>query len=486
MIILSLILFIALLIKCYNSLTIYQQSHYNNKYYLRYYFYRSIYDIPIVLISIILISTNNLNIKLSSSIYLLLYELIITRNYKKKLKLTKRIYRLIIILIPYLILNIFLFIYPLFNYGIILCFIISNLLESIINKKYLNKAIVKRTYFKKDVVAITGSFGKTTTKIFMACILDSLKPFYTQESYNTPMGISLSINHEELNLYNLLILEFGASKRNDIAYLMKCFKPNIAVVTSVGYMHLNTFKSIENIVNEKMKIVEMLNNGLVILNYDNDYIRKYKIKTKQHIISYGYKNGDIIIKKDTSIFSIYYLGIYIDSFNHKALSDIEILDLIPGLILALLYKIDKNEIQKRILSLKRPKSRLEIKKFDKLTVINDAFNSNLEGALTALDTLKRSSGIKFLITPGFVENDKVLNKLYISYSMRIKESVDYAFIIHSKTGDILYKYLNSNKCFLVNSFNEAYNLSIQAFKGVNKTILIENDMLDINENRLFN
>ncbi len=415
------------------------------------------------------------------AINLVLYEVSFIKIRKLPLKYTKRIIRLILFIILFSVpVLIYPFIYPFINLIIILPFFISSLLEKIINTKYLTKAVTKINSFKGDIIAITGSYGKTTTKVFTAQLLEELNPFYTMKSYNTPMGISKAINNSELDLAKIMILEFGATKLNNISYLTKKFKPNIAIVTEIGPMHLNTFKSIENILFEKMKSVESLKaDGLAIINYENEYLRQYEIKNTCKIISYGINYGEYrynLVDEKTLIITRNNKFLY--KFVHTSLSSIDISNLMPGIILGIHYGMNGNEIGSRILNIKKPKSRLEEKHFKNMTILDDSFNANLKGALNALDKLSMMIGIKYVITPGIVEQDKLSKENHLILAKKMKEVADIIFIINSKTGRTLYKHFTKN-AYLVNSFDDAFFLF--NLDNRKRVLLIENDLPDIYE-----
>ena len=129
----------------------------------------------------------------------------------------------------------------------------------------------------KDLIkiGITGSYGKTSTKnVMQAMIGEQFNTLMTPASYNTPMGITITIRTLLKPIHKVFVCEMGADHVGEITYLMKFVQPSIGVVTSIGPQHLATFGSQENIINEKMQMMELLpKNGLGVLNYDNDFIR---------------------------------------------------------------------------------------------------------------------------------------------------------------------------------------------------------------------
>ena len=129
-------------------------------------------------------------------------------------------------------------------------------------------------------IGITGSYGKTSTKnVMQAMIGEQFNTLMTPASYNTPMGITITIRTLLKPIHKVFVCEMGADHVGEITYLMKFVQPSIGVVTSIGPQHLATFGSQENIIKEKMQMMELLpKNGLGVLNYDNDFIRKLSPK----------------------------------------------------------------------------------------------------------------------------------------------------------------------------------------------------------------
>lgn len=475
----KLILLLAVFLRLLSSFRYFQQSFYKIKGYLAFFFKYSYTLLVPILAGLALINTDS-TLNFIFALMILLHELSLLKIYKVGIKATPRFKRLCFLsLILFPLIFFYPYLYGLLNLLVVPLFIISNCLEKIINHKYLKRAVYKRNKFKKDVIGITGSYGKTTTKLYLAHILDLKKPFYTTKSYNTPMGISLAINQDNLELYDCLILEMGATKLNDIKYLAAHFRPNIAIVTEIGAMHLNSFKKIENIAKEKMELVMSLpKDGIAILNYDNLYIKNYPLNEDIKLLSFGKTDAIYCYQlMDNDSFKVKVKDEKEYQFKHNNLSEMDISNLMPALILAFHYGLDHGYIQKQILTLKKPKSRQSVITYKDITIIDDSFNSNLSGALKALEKLATYSGKKYLITPGFVCSNAIMDASHKVYAKKIAQVCDVVYVINCPTGRNLYKYLH--KAYLISD----YKLAFQLFNIVEgkRALLIENDLPDIYE-----
>lgn len=458
------------------SLRIYQQAHYEIKKYIKYmiknFLYINLFPLIILITSFVL--DNNL-VKMISYIVLDLYSFFYLKR-KVKLKFTKRIIRLFIVSLLINILVFIPFLLVFLEYILILIFFITNIIENKINDHYIVKCIYKLNEFKGVKIAITGSFGKTSTKYYLYNILkESYPTLVMPNSYNTPIGIAKVINNTNLEKYQYIIFEMGATKLYDIEYLMGIINPNISIITSIGAMHLDSFKSIDNIIKEKCKAIDLLDNGIGIINASNDYLYNYKFKNK--VISYGIDRGIYRIKIiDSNRFSIYVCDELFDNYYINLNGEFNILNLAGVIIVLYLLGISKDEIKLRILSLKNPNARLSVTNFNNLIIINDGFNSNLTGAYEALNMLKTYNNYKIIITPLFVEMRLDLHDYY-DYMLSICDLI--LLVGYYETKDA-YNYMKEKgRVYITNSFKEAMKIVFQISKRKTVSVLIENDLPDI-------
>jgi UDP-N-acetylmuramoyl-tripeptide--D-alanyl-D-alanine ligase len=147
------------------------------------------------------------------------------------------------------------------------------MLERIVYLKFLKKA--KRKIKGKKVIGITGSCGKTSVKnITYDLLVNNINISKTPKSYNTKMGIIKSINEHSSCYDEYFICEYGVDKVKGMNKLLKIVKPDIAIITEIGNQHLLSFKSMDNIFKEKIKLIESLDEfGIGIINNDNELIK---------------------------------------------------------------------------------------------------------------------------------------------------------------------------------------------------------------------
>lgn len=140
-----------------------------------------------------------------------------------------------------------------------------------------------------DVVGITGSVGKTTTRGAIVSVLSQAFEVRSSEgNKNTPLGISLTVLNTTLTPAAKLVLEMGARFKGDIRELREAFPLTVGVAVNVRGVHLETFGSIEGIEREKSEIVRGLEaDGTAVLNGDDPRVRRMADVTKGRVLLYG-------------------------------------------------------------------------------------------------------------------------------------------------------------------------------------------------------
>lgn len=375
-------------------------------------------------------------------------------------KFTRR--NLFLFIISLIINNIIFYFIYLFNpfLGINLLIIISNLsmiigyylllpIEKIIQNYYIKKAhnkIIKNNYI---IIGITGSFGKTTTRSFIYSLLKDDYLISNQDhNYNTLMGLCKYINNDVKDEDDILLVELGVDHPNSMIKFKKIFSLDYIIITSIGEMHLSTFKNIENIAKEKLSISKLLKKGGKIFLYsqiEKDF-SKY-INFKYDI----YDEKNIIIKKDL-FYYVYFLDQFIET---KILISKQLSSLAISIIIAKEFKISNKKIKYKLQHLIIPNRRLNTYYYKNYFVIDNSYNGNVEGIKEIIESIKLDKRKKIVITGGLIE----LDKKYVQYNEMIGEKLndlDYIYFVN-KNNHPLIKKINKNKLKVFNSINQAYS-----------------------------
>ena len=164
-------------------------------------------------------------------------------------------------------------------------------------------ALYNREKFNKDLVAVTGSSGKTTVKGMMATLLrQQNEVLVTRGNFNNHIGAPLTLlrlNHT----YDYAMLELGASSEGEIEYTANLAKPTVAIITNAGSAHLEGFGDIETIVRTKGEIIGALpQSGTAVLNYDSPYFSQWKeMAAEKTVISFGCNEGADVFASDIKV-----------------------------------------------------------------------------------------------------------------------------------------------------------------------------------------
>ncbi len=497
-------------IKTKYALQAFQQSAYNNGRYINYiksnYKYsfgiNELLPIFILFFNVSFVNIGWLLLKYILVFFFLYYNLkffnISKRNYTEKIKLnvTARVKRLLFTLVVLVLLFLIIFGFSLFNlllinYFIYLIIMLANIInvpmERYIRRGFKKKAMKKLESFSNlTVIGITGSYGKTSIKNIINDVLKDYEiTLPTPSSFNTPMGLSITINNDLNKMHENFIAEMGAYYKGEIKELALMVKPKIAVVSSIGPQHLETFKNIENVQSTKMELVEYVDkDGIAILNYDNKYIREYEIKNPVKTAFYSIENKDVDLYADNIVyledgmsFDIYFKDQKY-TLKTKLLGKHNVYNILAAILVADYKGISIDNIIKSISKLSKIEHRLELKEISNdLTIIDDSFNGNIEGLKEGVNILSKYKETKVLITPGLIDGGEENYALNVEYAKSIK-GIDHVIFI----GNYNRKALNEGieKCKDVQNFDnfiDGYNYAINNVKG-KKVILMANDLPD--------
>ena len=363
--------------------------------------------------------------------------------------------------------------------------------EFLIKRRYEKEAInILNSQNNLIKIGITGSYGKTTTKNIIGEILGTnYYTLITPASYNTPMGITRTIRENLKKVHEVFVCEMGADHVGDISYLMRMVRPKYGIVSSIGPQHLNTFGSIDNIVREKMQEIEMLpEDGVGIINIDNEYISSFKIRNICKILTISIKNENadyyakkIKYTKDGSTFDVVIKGKNYH-FATKLIGEHNISNILLGIALADELGIEPKEIVKAVFELSQVEHRLEVKNINGFNFIDDAFNSNPAGCLYALKALKMMPGRRVVVTPGLIDLGEQENKYNYEFGKNMIDNTDFVILVGKNQTKYIYKGLKDsgydmNNVITVDRIYDAFNYVYTNFNKKD-TILLENDLPD--------
>lgn len=265
------------------------------------------------------------------------------------------------------------------------------------NRSYIRRAARKIAESNCIKVGITGSYGKTSVKHMAAEILShKFKVIYTPSSYNTPIGIARTVSEKGCDC-EIFIAEMGARKTGDIAELCDIVKPDYAVVTGVCEQHLETFGSLENIKKEKSVLAARAARGCVLGETAKDFPAENAWKEGE-----GFAAENVVCTADGTAFDLR-IGEDKISVKSKLLGRHAAQDIALAAALAHMLGMTLSEIAEGIAEIQPVPHRLQRTENNGLVILDDSYNSNVEGARDAVSVLKLFGGKKYVVTPGLVE-----------------------------------------------------------------------------------
>lgn len=362
-------------------------------------------------------------------------------------------------------------------------------LEKMIADRYVKDARRRlNQHSHLTVIGITGSYGKTSTKNFLHALLSvRYNVLMTPESYNTTMGVVRTIRERLRPSHQIFIAEMGAKNIGNIKEICDLVSPTYGVITSVGEQHLETFKTLDNIVATKFELADSLPaHGCLFACGDNLYIQN-RLKQKQPLcptVLYGLENSDVRITDLQVSLAGSTFTVMVDNetqvFTTKLLGVHNIQNLAGCIAVAHRLGIPLCEMVYAVRLLKPVEHRLQLLPNG---YIDDAYNSNPAGFRGALDVLKQFDAQRVLVTPGMVElgeRQEALNRELGTYAA---DCCDFAVLVGLKQAPPLKEGLLSagfpeERILVVPTLNEGLSLLAQVPSKGTRIVLLENDLPD--------
>jgi UDP-N-acetylmuramoyl-tripeptide--D-alanyl-D-alanine ligase len=317
--------------------------------------------------------------------------------------------------------------------------------QSAINRRYERRARSALREGGPLVVGITGSYGKTTTKFCVGEVLGADRPtLVTPESYNSFLGVVRAINEGLRPSHRAFVVEMGMFRGGDIAQLCELVRPTIGVITAIGPMHLERLGSIEAIAAAKGELLDALPpDGHFITNADDprcvELARRARVPVTLFAIHDPHPSGavaaasgapgisprtnsssskatpevkviarEIALAEGRTTFELHLDGIDSPAIPVSAglLGRHNVANLLAAAAVGRVLEIPPERIAAGLARVEAPAHRLQPIRNARagVVVIDDAYNSNPEGAAAALEVLRAHPATRrVLVTPGMVE-----------------------------------------------------------------------------------
>ena len=283
----------------------------------------------------------------------------------------------------------------------------------------------------KEIIAITGSAGKTTTKRFTEALLSSAYATHaTVGNLNNEIGMPLTILEAPTDT-EVLILEMGMNNPSEISRLSRTAKPSIGAITSIGSAHIGKLGSKEAIAKAKLEIVDGIIDGGCLITRKTDYLKPNPGKNiNEYTYSYDKEDADACLTPADS-------GNYIFTINGRTVSlsffsdTPQILeDLALALSIAYHAGLSPEAMGEAVKHIDEIMLRYSISKIGDTTLIDDAYNSSLDSVKAALAVLSREEcAIRSALVGDILEAGEFSEEIHYILGCMLAESVRKLYIV---------------------------------------------------------
>ena len=286
-------------------------------------------------------------------------------------------------------------------------------------KCLIESAKVAMGRYKGNVIGVTGSNGKTTTKnILKNCIKNSYATF---QNYNNEIGLPLCAL--ELDSKNTsAIFEMGATKLGDIDFLSNIIKPNIGIITHIGHSHLDGLNSVRGVLEVKSELISNIKKDGIAIVPDGKYLNHWKkMRDDISFYSFGKKSSASYFPSQIRM-TKQGLSFFIESIHLKKRIQIKtkllgmhnVLNILASFASIHASQLNIEEFVDGLRDLVNPSQRLELKTWAMQSqVIDDTYNANPDSMRAALDVLCQFKGRKVAILGDMAELGRYRKKLHI-------------------------------------------------------------------------
>ena len=274
-------------------------------------------------------------------------------------------------------------------------------------------AQMNRDRFEGQLIAVTGSSGKTSVKEMIAAIhAQSVKVHATNGNLNNHIGVPLTLLSMDADA-DIAVIEMGASGAGEIAYLCTIAKPDITLVNNIQHAHIEGFGSIEGVASAKAEIYSGLDaNGTAVVNLDLSWSQQWlKSLTKHRCLTFSteHKDADIYADNIESLVG----GCYrfeLCSGGKKRSLDLpmpglhSVKNAVAAAACAVASGIGLEQIARGLSAVKPVSGRLNSYQLDEdITLIDDTYNANPDSFKAAIDVLSSSEGRRVLVMGDMAE-----------------------------------------------------------------------------------
>lgn len=360
-----------------------------------------------------------------------------------------------------------------------LALVVATPIEHRLSARFVHQASRTLGQIAPIVVAITGSYGKTTTKAYLARLLrQSHATVASRASFNNRMGLARAVNEQLAVGTEVFIAEMGTYGKGEIAELCAWIEPTVGVITAIGPVHLERFGSLDRIVEAKAEILERARTA--VLNVDDPHLAALADQIENEVIRCSTRESSADVYIDATGDG----GVFVQGTRVATLEDVSVFpgNLSCALGAALAVGAPMVGLARAIDDLAGAEHRQTVSVSDLgFTIVDDTYNSNPAGARSALATLERVSagGRRVLVTPGMVElGDRQYEENAALAELAVGRVTDLVIVGRSNRAALLRGSAGGEASVIVVDSREDAVDWVRANLGDRDVVLYENDLPD--------
>lgn len=345
-----------------------------------------------------------------------------------------------------------------------------------------------RKFKNLRVIAVSGSYGKSSTKEAIAHVLSQkFSVVKTPLSNNTAIAIAKTILTQVTEYTDFFIVEMGAYKIGEIAQLCTIVRPHVSVTTALSDQHISLYGNFNNVIASEKELIQALpKDGIALFNANNKNTQLISDKTKQkkvfyqtvskvlttkpsHILAYN-----IISKPTGLVFSTSYKGRHI-SFRTSLLGEHVVENILPAISLGVQFGLTDTQLQKGITTLAPLPHTMQRYILSKGIIgIDDTFNASPESVIAAANYLSHTTKQKFFVLTPLIELGKNAHDRHKEIG-KILGNCDYIFVTNKNYYEDIEKGIQAIKgraILMTGSYQEIADM-LSRFARKNDSIIFE-------------
>lgn len=352
-------------------------------------------------------------------------------------------------------------------------------IETRLSQVFVDRARAALARVRPTVVALTGSYGKTSTKGYVARLLGGRRSVLaTPASFNNRLGLARAVNEHLAPGTEVFVAEMGTYGRGEIADMCAWLPPDVGVITAIGPVHLERFGSLEAIAAAKAEILAGARTA--VLNTDDEHLARLVEGRSGRVVRCSVRDAGA----DVFIDDAGDRGVYVGGQRKATLADRDAIAGNVACAIGVLVALDESldGLADALEDLPAVEHRRTVLGGEGgFAIIDDTYNSNPAGAAQALATLQRVAGTgrRVVVTPGMVElggRQPAENRAFAAEAGRI--ATDLVVVGRTNRRALLEGAAGTSASVIVVRSREEAVAWVRRNLGPGDVVLYENDLPD--------